>query len=252
MEVKKQRTVQEMMEEEMKRMKIKEKSAQIRKLVKQDQAELISTNVYPDFALNDGQSSPIQALQTQLQHPQTQVATPDPQPLQKTLPKPLTSVNPPASVQTQQQQATAKASRPAWALTKEQQEKQEDEEIDKLLDFMDSFDADKYAEDIEVRQMLQTLQKRVSEIQNSADWKQQWEQRVKDKKRLREEAYLKQKAEQAADDDNKAVVGDDDTISGMGVRGEAKSVVSERTQGKLLLQRKHQRHQGEDGTQKPG
>ena len=50
---------------------------------------------------------------------------------------------------------------PAFAMTEEQMEKYEDEECDELLNFMDNLDADKFIEDLELKNQLDTLKKKV-------------------------------------------------------------------------------------------
>lgn len=94
-----------------------------------------------------------------------------------------------------------KKSKPAWALSANDQKELEDQEADELLEFMDKFDAEKYAQDTQVKEMLQTLKNRVSELKSEDNWKENWEGRLKEKKKRREEEYLREKASKEIDDD---------------------------------------------------
>lgn len=94
-----------------------------------------------------------------------------------------------------------KKSKPAWAMTANDQKELEEEEADELLAFMDKFDAEKYAEDTQVKEMLQSLKNRVSELKSEDNWKENWEGRLKEKKKRREEEYLREKASREIEDD---------------------------------------------------
>ena len=65
-----------------------------------------------------------------------------------------------------------KKSKPAWAVTEKQSEKEKEDEIDQLLEFAYELDYEKYMEDFEVRQALAVIKDRVNEIKQQPDWKQ--------------------------------------------------------------------------------
>ena len=65
------------------------------------------------------------------------------------------------------------SSKPKWALTAEQAEEQENKEVDNLLSFVHSLDYDEFINDLEIRQALEIVKERVSEIKQDKQWKQQ-------------------------------------------------------------------------------
>jgi hypothetical protein len=257
-EVKKKMSMQEMLEEEMRRVRIKENAKKVCQLVKTEQADQIAQKVYPSFepfnpsrdhtgpaeqSKSVSRALPpreaLEPLKRQSRSPEHLAATRNPEP------------------QTKQDAPKAadlkKKEKPAWIKTEAQQE---DEEVDDLLNFMDNFDANQYAQDVQIREMLSTLKKRVGEMKEEENWKENWEKRMKEKKKKREEEYLKEKAAKAVDDDLVAVNGDNASQLGVGggsigSRGEAKTVLSERTQGTSGSPRVHKISQGEVGEPKP-
>lgn len=54
-----------------------------------------------------------------------------------------------------------KSTQPAWAKSQEKVEQEEGEECDELLDFVDNLDYDKYIDDMEVQNMLNSLKDRI-------------------------------------------------------------------------------------------
>ena len=62
--------------------------------------------------------------------------------------------------------------RPAWALTNEQAEAEEEKEVDDLLNFVSDLDYDAFISDLEVRQALEIVKERVQEIKKDQEWKQ--------------------------------------------------------------------------------
>ncbi len=242
--------MQETLEEELKRVRIKEKSEQMRQLVKNEQADLISCKIYPNFEPGvkshcEGQQEKNQRLiesinATRIQNQQNQgLASPAVDNrtgiLEKTVTKPI-QIQQPSQQQQQANQAMTKKSKPAWAMTSEEKQEVDDAELDGLLDFMDNFDAEKYAQDVEVREMLATLKDRVGDIKKEANWKEEWEKRLKEKRRKREEEYIKEKADKSPLDDDMIVMDGDASQLGiaggsLGSRGEAKTIISERSQG---------------------
>lgn len=59
-------------------------------------------------------------------------------------------------------------SKPKWAMTAEENEKDEDVEVDDLLAFTDELDFDQYIDDLEVKEALSFVQDRVKTLQMSA------------------------------------------------------------------------------------
>lgn len=290
METRKQRTVQEMLQEELKRMKVKEKSQQARELVKSEQAGLIKTQVYPLFSpgevaqLNQHTRSlserahhkqpGVQYSQTAQQpennifraaslgkpahNPQESYCEPGhkhPETLERTLQavrlspsEPVGPLDTTVKKTAKPQPHSSKGNRD-WSKAAAAADNDMDAEVSHLISFMEEFDAEKYAEDTETRALMANLKDRVEKLKQEPDWKERWEERIKEKRRKREEEYRKQKEEKEADDDNRSNVGNDSQLgiggASVGSRGDAKSVQSERTLGKL---RSHLRsHQGIEG-----
>lgn len=69
--------------------------------------------------------------------------------------------------------------KPAWAKTEQQLKKEEEEEIDDLIEFAYDLDYEKYMEDLEVRQALALVRERVKEIKKDDEWREnavkEWE-----------------------------------------------------------------------------
>lgn len=120
-----------------------------------------------------------------------------------------------------------KQGKPAWAMSKEQKEELDENEDDDLMDFMDNLDIDSYLNDLEFKNMVQTLKKRVSELKEEPDWRDKWKLRLKEKTQKRKEEYLEEKA-------NRSQM-DDDMITHTGTTGglfgnDNMSIASSRTQ----------------------
>ena len=124
------------------------------------------------------------------------------------------------------QSKMAKKKMPAWAMTKQQEEVVQEVEDDELLDFMDNLDFDSYKDDLEFRNMVSTLQARVSELKKEEGWKDKWEGRLKEKSEQRKQEYLAEKAEKQLDDDMVTNYGDNSNI----FDADNKSISSSRTQ----------------------
>lgn len=60
---------------------------------------------------------------------------------------------------------------PAWAKTENQLKKEQEEEIDDLIEFAYDLDYEKYMEDLEVRQALALIKERVDEIKQDDEWR---------------------------------------------------------------------------------
>lgn len=248
--------MQEMLEEEVKKAKVKEAAKKVREFVVEGQTTKIP-HVYPHFELSiRSQSAPKQASLTSSQENpqrfkmqqeaiQTAPAHYSPAPARKPEPKEVSAKD-----------NAFKKKKPAWALTSEQHEQENEAEVDELLAFMDHFDASQYAEDVQVRELMANLHQRVGELKKEDNWKENWEKRLKDRRKKKEEEYLKEKASKTVDDDMIPQNGDNASQLGVmggsvGSRGEAKTVMSEKTQGTFHLTRIHQKYKREDGGSKP-
>lgn len=62
--------------------------------------------------------------------------------------------------------------KPAWAKTEDQLKKEQEDEIDDLIEFAYDLDYEKYMEDLEVRQALALVKERVDEIKKDEKWRQ--------------------------------------------------------------------------------
>jgi len=69
----------------------------------------------------------------------------------------------------------AEAPKPEWAKTEEIAKKEKEEEIDDLIDFAYELDYEQYMEDLEVRQALELIKQRVSEMKKDEQWKEKME-----------------------------------------------------------------------------
>lgn len=237
MRERKERTINEMLEDEVMRVRIKEKSKKTRENIFDGQTDKAS-KVYPhpDIA-SRSQSAPkqLQQLSASMENPvirhkdeavQTSPMNYSPAPAKKQAPQP------------QEPSGAFKKKKPAWALTAEEHAAEQMDEVDDILNFMDKFDASQFAEDVQVRELLSSLEKRVGELKKEDNWKENWEKRLKERRKKKEEEYLKEKASKAVDDDMIVMNGDNNSQIGinggsMGSRGEARTVMSERTQGRI-------------------
>jgi hypothetical protein len=61
--------------------------------------------------------------------------------------------------------------KPAWAKTEQQLNKEQEDEIDDLIEFAYDLDYEKYMEDLEVRQALALIKERVCEIKKDDEWR---------------------------------------------------------------------------------
>lgn len=252
---KKERTLQEMLEDEVRRSRIKENSKKAREFIADGQTMKVG-QVYPHFDLSiRSNSAPKQMqyvsashespLRIQDEATQTTPVSQSPAPIRKQVPPEV-----PAD------KAAFKKKKPAWALTAEEHADEQQAEVDDLLAFMDKFDASQFAQDVQVRELIESLEKRVGELKKEDNWKEVWEQRLKEKRRKKEEEYLKEKASRAIDDDMIPHNGDNASRLGiaggsMGSRGEARTIISEKTQGNEEFTRINPKYKRKDGSTKP-
>lgn len=232
----KERTAQEMMEEELKRMKVKETSKRARELIEDGQTDKVP-QLYPHFDLSiRSHSAPKQMQHVSANQERGQMRIQDEATQTSPINQSPAPIRKPA-YQEPQDKAAFKKKKPAWALTADQHA---EDEVDELLNFMDKFDASQYAEDVQVRELMANLEKRVEELKQEDNWKENWEKRLKERRKKKEEEYLKEKASKAVDDDMIPYNGDNTSQIGitggsMGSRGEARTVMSEKTQGSQRL-----------------
>lgn len=119
-----------------------------------------------------------------------------------------------------------KKAKPAFAMTEAQAEKMEDMECDDLLDFFDNTNYDEYADDLEVRNMMSSIKKRVDELRQEPGWQKKWNERLE---KIKEKKANAQKVE---DDDMRVNYDNDDVKSyntGNMFGGGGNSVASDRT-----------------------
>lgn len=267
--MRKTRTMQDILEDEMKRVRIKQNSKKIREYVQQGQTDMVSQSIYPNFDVGrktrTGENSFAQTPEVVSRkapeeniyaQPETTMENPinieqySPVPVQTSLPQeelkpscccsqPPTTTTPAEATENifskpQSKKPSEKACRPAWTRTEDEQTSAE---ADELLSFMETFDPQQYAKDTELSILLGEMKERVDELKTEPDWRTQWEQRLRDKKRKREEEYKREKEEKEDrtqgedDDDNRSTMGL--VGASVGSRGEARSVMSEKTQGKV-------------------
>lgn len=72
------------------------------------------------------------------------------------------------AVQNHNKTKKAKLSKPKWALTANENEEVEDLEVDDLLDFAENLDYEQYIDDMEVKEALSFVKKRVVDLENGA------------------------------------------------------------------------------------
>lgn len=242
---KKERTMKEMLEEEIQKTKIKEISKKARQLIKEGHPDEV-TKVYPYFEpkqVTDGVHKQTHGTENQYYqsatHPSphrptidegTQTSPANIQSSMKPSPAPAKEIQAPAKP------AFKKKAKPAWALTTAENEAAETQEVDELLNFMDHFDAQQYADDVEVRELMANLKDRVGDLKKETNWKENWETRLKERRRKKEEEYRKEKESRLPDDDMIVVNGDMNQShvgvmgGSLGSRGDARTVMSEKTQ----------------------
>lgn len=220
----------ETLEEELKRVRIKENSKKMREMVKNGDGDKISCTIYPNFEPGIRSHCKVEENREQtvnmLAHPPAIL-------------KREPNDNCQLDLKKQENELKKKLKTAEWAMSTAEHEKAQDAEVDELLNFMDNFDAKKYSEDLEVKTMMESLKARVTELKKEDNWKENWESRLKDKRKRREEEYLKEKANKLPDD-NVSINGDASQLGimggSMGSRGDAKTVISDKTQGRLFTQ----------------
>lgn len=126
-----------------------------------------------------------------------------------------------------------KDKRPAWALSQKENENFEEEEDEELIDFMDNLNFEEYIEDLEVKNMLETLKKKITDLKGEQNWKKKWEQRVNQKKEKKRQEYLREKKEKEIEQARAEIDNSDNvSVAGASIGEQAGTVLSSKTQGK--------------------
>jgi hypothetical protein len=100
--------------------------------------------------------------------------------------------------------------KPAWAKTEQQLKREQEDEIDDLIEFAYELDYEKYMEDLEVRQALALIKERVDEIKKDNEWRTNVAKEWNDLEQANpNEGYNKRQ-----DDDNKSVASIRTSITG--------------------------------------
>lgn len=89
-------------------------------------------------------------------------------------------------------------------------------------------------EDVEIKNLMESLKARIETLKQEPDWREKWKQRLKEKTEKRRQEYLEQKERQRLDQDNVSVVASHGDSKGSFLfGGEAQSIASSKTQGRL-------------------
>jgi hypothetical protein len=75
------------------------------------------------------------------------------------------------ATQSRRPEIVTKRKKPAWARTEEENQKDEEEQIDDLVDFIDNFDPKSYIEDVEVKTLIENIMTRVSQVKSTVSSK---------------------------------------------------------------------------------
>ncbi len=137
----------------------------------------------------------------------------------------------PGAQETTLKSAIKKKAKPAWALPTQEVVQIEDQQDDDLINFMDNLDFDAYVEDVEIKNLMQSLKARVQDLKEEPDWRDKWKARLKEKTEKRKQEYLEEKAKN--NDDNISMNGSmgGDSKASFLFGGEALTVSSSKTQG---------------------
>lgn len=100
--------------------------------------------------------------------------------------------------------------KPAWAKTEEQLQKEQEDEIDDLIEFAYDLDYEKYMEDLEVRQALALIKERVNEIKQDEEWRD----KIAEEWNAADQANPNEGTGKQKDDDAKSVVSIRTSITG--------------------------------------
>lgn len=141
-------------------------------------------------------------------------------------------------------QMNKKKAKPAFAMTEAQAEKIEDMECDDLLDFFDNTNYNEYVEDLEVKNMMASIKKRVDELKQEPAWQKKWNERLV---KIKEK---KQAAKREVDDDMRVNMDNDDVKTyntGNMFGGGGNSVASDRTKESINELKEKMAQKGQRG-----
>lgn len=124
--------------------------------------------------------------------------------------------------------------KPVFAMTEDQFEKEEDMECDELCDFMDNLNVDDYLGDLELKNMVGTLKKRVNDLQCDSEFMGRLKNDISRRVQKHKENELKRGD---IDDDMKTMNDHNERNSGAVRYGgaEFQSAGSSKTQGKFFF-----------------
>ena len=115
--------------------------------------------------------------------------------------------------------------KPAWAKTENQLKKEQEDEIDDLIEFAYDLDYEKYMEDLEVRQALALIRERVGEIKQDNEWRE----KIAEEWNQADEAGNPNegKRERQLDDDQKSAVSIRTSITGKSKMSKRSEILDE-------------------------
>ena len=129
-----------------------------------------------------------------------------------------------------------KSKKPAWSRPADEQQGLEKEEDEELLEYMGNLDLNSYVEDVEIKNLMESLKARIESLKQEPDWREKWKLRLKEKTEKRKQEYLEQKEKQRHNDDNISVVASNgDSKASFLFGGEAQSIASSKTQGNKFI-----------------
>lgn len=164
-------------------------------------------------------------------------------------PKPL---SPQASPHLPPKPTLKKKKLPAYAMTSDQHEEFELEECDQLLNFFDNTNYGDYIDDLEIRNMVGSIKKRVDELKKEPNWQAKWNERLEKIKAKKREQKMRENIAAHQNNDDDMIMGhgdgEDRTIgSGAGGNMFGGSVASDRTKESVEGLREKMRVKGEKG-----
>jgi len=149
----------------------------------------------------------------------------------------VTAPKPNKEINVQQEQASPKEEKPVkaalkkkesfkpkWALTEQQVKNEEDEDLDDLLAFTNNLDYDRYINDLEVKNMVIAMKKRIDDLREKEE--DNWKNKIVD-------AWNKGEERQSVQP-NRVDMSFDGRSDCRSVASEAKSVASERSQQSIV------------------
>lgn len=74
-----------------------------------------------------------------------------------------------------------KGKKPAWSRPADEQQGLEKEEDEELLEYMGNLDLNSYVEDVEIKNLMESLKARIESLKQEPDWREKWKLRLKEK-----------------------------------------------------------------------